>query len=228
MLEALPHSLVNYTEDGGTSLLAFYFDRYGNPKFNNLYFNTEEEGFIDAVGTFKGGLLTSLSISPNPIRIVAGKIIDYNGISYVYNDETEVSDEYLGASAVNAGYGPSPSIEELIVGDFKAGSPVVGTNVDLPDLAGANVFAFVSFDDDGGNTAVLLAKNNSTGLKAVIDGESVVGMTERLGTDYESLLNDDLEISINGYGYTIPADHWRIEIVADPETIVPFLKDFVA
>ena len=105
---------------------------------------------------------------------------------------------------------------------------MVGTNVDLSDLAGANVFAFVSFDNDNGNTAVLLARNMTTGLKGVFDGENVVGMTDRLDTDYASLLNGTLSISIDGTGYDIPADHWRIEIVADPESIVPFVKDFVA
>lgn len=226
-LEALPHSLVNFTTNGYTNLIAFFFNKNGIPTFHYLTYNNGS-GDIDALGTFRGGLLVGLSAAPNPNTYTEGAEVFYNGIAYLCDGPLNVDDDILGASVVNAGYGPSPSIEELIVGDFKTGSPVVGANVDLSDLAGANVFAFVSFDDDEGHTAVLLAKDNSTGLKGVFDGENVVGMTDRLDTDYESLLNSALNVSIGDESYTIPADHWRIEIVADPESIVPFLKDFVA
>ena len=223
-LAALPHSLFNYSANGKTALVAVYFNGNGIPKLQNILIDVDGDE-VGVVGTFKGGLLTEVSVAPDPIT---PNEVTVNGIVYKYAGGTVIDDNYLGASASNSGYGPSPSIEELIVGDFKTGSPVVGTNVDLSDLAGANVFAFVSFDDDGGHTAVLLAKDNSTGLKAVFDGENVVGMTDRLETDYESLLNENLAITIGSTQYTIPADHWRIEIVADPESIVPFVKDFVA
>ena len=180
------------------------------------------------MGTFRGGLLADLSVAPNPNTYEGDAEIEFNGIVYAWDGAINVDNDILGASAVNEGYGPSPSIDDLIAGDFIAGSPVVGTNVNLSDLAGANVFAFVSFDNDNGNTAVLLARNMTTGLKGVFDGENVVGMTDRLDTDYASLLDGTLSISINGTDYDIPAGHWRIEIVTDPETIVPFLKDFVA
>lgn len=226
-LPALPHSLINYTYNGRTSLLAFYFDENGKPIFNNLSVISGGQ-WRDAIGTFKGGLLAELSAAPNPISSYVGLEINFNGITYKYDDVVEVDDTYLGASAVNVGYGPSPSIDDLIAGDFKAGSPVVGQNWDLDALQGAAVFSLVSFDDDEGNTAVVFAKNTNTGLVGVIDGENVVGTTERLDTDFESLLDNPLQISKGGVIYTIPADHWRIEIVADPETIVPFAKDFVA
>ena len=226
-LDALPHSLINFSAGSFTNLLAFYFDRYGNPKFRNLTINSGGNN-VDALGTFRGGYLAELSVAPNPNTYEGDAEVEYNGITYAWDGPINVDNEILGASEVHEGYGPSTSIEELIAGDFKAGSPVVGTNVDLSDLAGANVFAFVSFDNDNGNTAVLLARNMTTGLKGVFDGENVVGMTDRLDTDYASLLNGTLSISIDGTGYDIPADHWRIEIVADPESIVPFVEDFVA
>lgn len=226
-LTALPHSLVNYSADGHTDLLAFFFDKYGNPTFRNLTIDNGS-GTVNALGTFKGGLLTELSVAPNPSNYQSGDDINYNGIYYVYGTELEVDDDFLGAAATKTGYGPSPSIVEMIAGDFNAGSPVVGTNIDLPDLAGANVFGFVSFNDDGSLSAVLLAHNMNTGLKAVFDGENVVRFNDRSNTDYESLLNTDLSISINGTGYNVAANHWRIEVIADPESIVPFTKDFVA
>lgn len=223
-LAALPHSLINYSEAEETSLIAIYFDRSGNPVYTNILKNNGDDD-VEVIGKFRGGLLTEVSISQNP---VANTDKTVNGIVYKYAGDLTIDDTYLGASASIAGFGPSPSIDDLITGDFKAGSPVVGKNWDLTDLAGANVFAFVSYDDDGGHTAVLLAKNNNTGLKAILDGENVIGMTERLDTDYESLLDKPLIISGAGSPIEIPADHWRLEIVADPETIVPFKKDFVA
>lgn len=223
-LPALPHSLINYSNELGTSMIAVYFDRYGRPKVNKILIMDGEDG-ENTIGTFRGGLLVGLSIATDP---TPDADVTINGIVYKYGGQTVIDDTYLGASASNVGYGPSPSIVDLIAGNFKTGTPVVGTNVDLSDLAGANVFAFVSFDDDGGHTAVLLAHNMTTGLKAVFDGENVIGMTDRLDTDYGSLLNSDLKFSFGDNSYSIPADHWRIEIVADPESIVPFTKDFVA
>ena len=224
-LDALPHSLVNYVaEDGRTSLVALFFGTNGKPMYMDVLVSNGETN-VRAIGTFKGGLLTNISVAPNPYSYYE---LTYNGIKYINNATIAIDDTYLGASAVNNGYGPSPSIDDLIAGDFKAGSPVVGLNWDLDELQGAAVFSLVSFDDDGGHTAVIFAKNTSTGLIGVIDGENVVGTSERLNTDLESLLDNPLQISKDGAIYTIPADHWRIEIVSDPDTIVPFLKDFVA
>lgn len=226
-LTALPHTLVNYSAGNLTNLLAFYFDQSGNPKFRNLTINSEGKN-VDALGTFKGGLLAELSVAPNPNTYEGDAEIEYNGIAYAWGGAINVDDEILGASAVNKGYGPSPSIVDFIAGDFKTGSPVVGRNWWLDDLQGASVFTFVSFDDDNGNTAVVFAKNTNTGLVGVFDGENVTEMTERSNTDFNSLLDKPLTISDTGNKYEIPADHWRLEIVADPESIVPFVKDFVA
>lgn len=223
-LAALPHSLVNYTADGNTSLVAIYFDADGKPGYRDISYYVDDDE-VSVIGTFRGGLLASVSETNSPYQ---GDSITVNGITYSYQGDIVIDDTYLGASASNMGYGPSPSVDDLIAGDFKAGSPVVGQNWDLDGLRGASVFSLVSFDDDGGHTAVIFAKNTSTGLVGVIGGENVVGTTERLGTDLESLLANPLRISKGGVVYTIPADHWRIEIVADPETIVPFAKDFVA
>ena len=225
-LAALPHSLVNYSDGGYTNLLAFYFNENGAPLFNDIAYDTGST--VAVLGTFKGGLLTGVSVAPNPKSYRTGDTIIYNGISYKYATVYEIDDDDLGASAVNAGYGPSPSIDELIVGDLKTGSPVVGQNWDFDGLQGAAVFSLVSFDDDGGHTALVFAKNTNTGLVGVFEGENVVSMTERLDTNFESLLNNPLKISKGGQIYTIPADHWRIEVVADPESILPFVKDFVA
>lgn len=223
-LAALPHSLVNYTADGNTSLVAIYFDANGKPGYRDISYYVDDDE-VPVIGTFKGGLLASVSETNSPYQ---GDSITVNGITYSYQGDIVIDDTYLGASVSNSGYGPSPSIDDLIAGDFKAGSPVVGQNWDLDALQGVSVFSLVSFDDDGGHTAVIFAKNTSTGLVGVIDGENVVGTTERLDTDLESLLDSPLQISKGGVIYTIPADHWRIEIVADTETIVPFAKDFVA
>lgn len=228
-LTALPHSLVNYSANGYTNLLAFYFSQYGIPEFRNIVSDIEE-GPVPVLGTFRGGLLADLSIAPNPNKYEGEAKIIYNGISYTFAGNFEIQDNTtdLGASVTNEGSAISPSLVELIGGEFEAGSPVVGTNVDLGDLAGANVFAFVSFDDDEGLTAVLFAKDLNTGWKAIFDGENVTGMTERLGTDYASLADKPLKISNNDETYTIPANRWRIKMIADPKTIVPFVKDFVA
>lgn len=226
-LAALPHSLVNYSDGGETDLVAFFFDEYGNPAYKQVTIRTDQ-GIVHALGTFKGGLLTDISVAPNPSSRSDDEIINLNGINYKQEDPIEIDETYVGASAVNTGYGPSPSIGDLIAGDFKAGSPVVGQNWDFDELQGAAVFGFVSFDDDGGHTVVIFAKDMNTGLVGVFDGENVVGMTERLSTDFKSLLDNPVKISKDGEIYTIPADHWRIEIVADPESIVPFAKDFVA
>lgn len=226
-LAALPHSLVNYSAGSFTDLLAFYFDQNGIPKFRNLTINSGGNN-VNALGTFRGGLLAELSVAPYPNTYGDGAEVDYNGIMYAWDGDINVDDEILGASAVNQGYGPSPSIDDLIAGDFKAGSPVVGINWDLDELHGAAVFGYVSFDDDGGYTAVIFAKDTSTGLVGVFDGENVVSMTERLNTNFASLLDNPLLISKDDVMYTIPADHWRLEIVSDPETIVPFTKYFVA
>lgn len=223
-LAALPHSLVNYTADGKTSLIAVYFDQYGNPKVNKITMivDGDEE---NTLGTFRGGLLADVSMATIP---TPDTDVTINGIVYKYAGQTLIDDTYLGASATIQGSAISPSLVEIIEDTFTPGSPVVGTNVDLPDLAGANVFAFVSFDDDGGHTAILIAKNTNTGWKGVFDGENVVSMTKRSSTDYQSLIGSALAISIDGVGYTIPEGRWQIFDVADPETIVPFVKDFVA
>jgi len=228
-LTALPHSLVNYSDENGhTNLIAFYFGKSGVPQYRPILFENSEGSNGYALGTFKGGLLAGLSIAPNPGHYGSGDEIVYNSITYIYGTDFEVDNDFLGASATNVGYGPSPSIVDLIAGDFKAGSPVVGANVDLGDLAGANVFAFVSFDDDNDLSAVLLARDMTTGLKAIFDGENVTGMTDRVNTDYESLLNNDLSLTLGTEPYTVSSNRWRLEIIADPETIVPFTKDFVA
>lgn len=224
-LTALPHTLVNYTsEDHITNLIALYFDKYGNPRYTNILKNHGVDDY-PVIGTFRGGLLADVSIELDSIGY---DDITYNGIVYTFKEKFVIDDTYLGASVTNEGSAISPSLVELIGGEFPAGSPVVGTNVDLADLAGANVFAFVSFDDDGGHSAILLAKNASTGWKAVFDGENVGSMTERSDTDYDSLSGADLSISNNDKGYTILNGSWQVFYVDDPESIVPFVKDFVA
>lgn len=227
-LTALPHSLINYSANGHTNLMAFYFNKNGVPEYRPLLYKDEELGTGYAVGTFRGGLLAQMSISPNPGEYIGSDVIIYNGISYKNGKDLDVDNDILGASTVNKGYGPSPSIVDFIAGDFKTGSPVVGRNWWLDDLQGASVFTFVSFDDDNGNSAVVFAKNTNTGLVGVFDGENVTEMTERSDTDFNSLLDKPLKISDSGNKYEIPADHWRLEIVADPKSIVPFIKDFVA
>lgn len=224
-LTALPHTLVNYTsEDHITNLIALYFDKYGNPRYTNILKNNGVDDY-PVIGTFRGGLLADVSIKLDSIGY---DDITYNGIVYTFKEKFVIDDTYLGASVTNEGSAISPSLVELIGGEFPAGSPVVGTNVDIADLAGANVFAFVSFDDDGGHSAILLAKNASTGWKAVFDGENVGSMTERSDTDYDSLSGADLSISNNDKGYTILNGSWQVFYVDDPESIVPFVKDFVA